>query len=135
MNLLLRVTSFNSNGVLGKLPILHSVLNGESSLLCLQEHHLLEHSLNLLSSLSNQHDIFSVHATLTDGRPSGGLATFLPKFLNATILAIDTNFLACSFSNVVLINYYFPTDYHDDISFDAFTQCCFILSRFASILL
>ena len=43
-------------------------------------------------------------------------------------------FLACSFSNVVLINCYFPTDYHDDISFDAFTQCCFNLSRFVSSL-
>ena len=52
MNVLLRVTSFNSNGVLGKLPVLLSFLNEKSSLLCLQEHHLLDHSLNLLSSLS-----------------------------------------------------------------------------------
>ena len=54
----------------------------------------------------------------------------MPKSLNATILAIDRNVLACSFSNVVLINCYFPTDYHDDISFDEFTHYCFNLSRF-----
>ena len=60
--------------------------------------------------------------------------TILPKSLNATILAIDTNFLACSFPNVVLINCYFPTDYHDNISFDAFTRCCFNINRFISSL-
>ena len=134
MNVSLRLTSFNSNGVLGKLPVHHSFLNEKSSLLCLQEHHLLGHSLNLLSSLSTQHDIFAVCATPAGGRPSGGLATILPKSLNTTILAFDTNFLACSFSNVVLISWYFPNDYHDDISFDAFTQCCFNLSRFVSSL-
>ena len=87
MNVLLRVTSFNSNGVLGKLPVLHIFLNEKSLLLCLQEHHLLDHSLNLLAILSTQHDIFALPATPTGGRPSGGLATILPKSLKATILA------------------------------------------------
>jgi len=90
--------------------------------------------LNLLFSLSTQHDIFAVPATPTGCRPSSGLVNILPKSLNGTILATDTNYFACSFSSIVLSNCYFPNDYHDDISFDAFTQCCFNLVRFVSSL-
>ena len=109
-------------------------MNEKSSVLCLQEQHLLDHSLYLLSSLSTQHDIFAVSATPTGGRSSGGLVTILPKSLNATNLAINTNFLACSFSNVVLINCYFPTDYKMIFLLMRLIQCCFNPSGFVSSL-
>lgn len=134
MNIGSTITSFNSNGVIGKFVVLNEFVSENSSILCLQEHHLLDHSLNMLSSLSSLHDIFTVPARPTGGRPAGGIATFVPKEFSAILSCADESFLACKLFDCVLVNCYLPTDYHVDSSFEAFTSACHRLSSFIALL-
>jgi hypothetical protein len=52
---------------------------------------------------------------------SGGIATFVPKEFSAILYCADESFLPCKLFVCVIINCYLPTDYRDDLSFDAFT--------------
>lgn len=126
-----KIISLNLNGFGDKQHVLQSMLR-DLDILCLQEHHLLDHSTSLLSSLSQQFKCFISPATPTGGRPSGGVCIFIRENIPVSVFAVNRYFVAVRIPGIIVFSCYLPTNYHTiDSDFD-FNFACLELSRFVA---
>ena len=118
--------SYNSRGSNdSKLDYIKSILSlcgNNVPIFCMQEHFLLKNNLRKLSAYFNDFAVLSKPAIKDfniqcKGRPKGGLATIVPKYLRKSIELISTNvwriqpmIIKSNNSRLLLINCYFPTD-------------------------
>ena len=84
--------SFSSNGAIANFALLNEFVSKNNSILCLQELHLVDHLLNILSFLTSLHFIFTYPARPTGGCPAGGAAPFVPKEFSAILACADKSF-------------------------------------------
>ena len=114
----LRITSFNCNGALNKLPII-SELCLISDVIFLQETWLMPHDLNVFDGLGEHFVSFSISAVdsgeLLNGRPFGGLSILWRKSIDNMCSVInfdDARLLGLQISNgdrqLIAINVYLP---------------------------
>ena len=93
-------------------------------MICLQEHLLSQLSLSLLDT----RDKFPCYASpakqkRADGRPPGGLVTYVNSAISSLLVESCGYFLAVKLDNIFIPYVSLPVDYHNDTS-----ECLFALA-------
>jgi len=105
-------------------------------MLLIQEHWLLPHEINFLSSIHPDfnafgHSAVDIASGVLTGRPFGGTGILYKKSISKHVNHLDTFdsritavILHASSGPILLVSVYMPTDYGDDDSYDNYLSTC-----------
>lgn len=119
----MNILSWNMNGNFAERhPIVCEMLKS-NQIVCIQEHFALPISVGQLD-IFRANNMYVVPAVRKkdQGRPSGGLVTYISNDVESKLFFSTQNILAVQVCNFVVVNVYMPTDYRDDASHSEFAQ-------------
>jgi exonuclease III len=130
----LKICTFNCRSLKNCLPAVYELCN-KYDIVLLQEHWLMPNELHVLNSIHSEFQscglsAIDISSDILVGRPFGGTGILYRKSLANTVTLVDSDEsritgiqLHTSVGPLLLLNVYMPTNYNDEESSVAYSEC------------